>query len=944
MKKLIFVLSFLLILLTASAQKDYWQQQVNYIIDVTLNDSNHTLDGYVKMEYTNHSPDTLHYIWIHLWPNAYKNDRTAFSDQMLENGRTDFYFSNADKRGYINRLDFKVDGDVVKMEDHPQHQDIIKLVLTKPIRPNSTVKIETPFHEQLPENFSRGGHHGQSYQVTQWYPKPAVYDRKGWHPMPYLDQGEFYSEFGNYKVSITVPSNYVVAATGVQTKENIEPASAKPVITVPVSNQKIKNPYQKKEPVSKEIPSATNNKTVTFEQDNIHDFAWFADKGLVVLKDTLALPSGKIIDVMAYHLEDNKGYWKKSLSFIKNSILTRSKWLGEYPYATVKVIEAKMGFTGGMEYPTITSISPAESEESLEGTIEHEVGHNWNFGILASNEREHPWMDEGINSFYGRRYSNEGYHISKQGQTKTNFITGILPENTRQFNLDVLISRQADQPFETNSESFSEQNYYTIAYNKTAVWLQLLEAELGRSLFDSCMHAYYNNWKFKHPYPEDFKQVFEQVSGRNLDAAFAQLSKKGMLPGNKHRSAKLVPFISFRETDKYRYIGIAPAAGYNFYDKFMIGALIHNYSLPSEKFQFLAAPLYATGSKQFNGMGRLSYSWYPKQDGTRITIALAGGSFNSGAFTDSTDKKNFFRFSKLAPAITYQFGNRNPRSSISKFIQWKTFLFRETGLLFTRDTINQLDVITYPVSSRYLNQLRFVIRNNRALYPYDAEFKAEQGDGFARLAFTGNYYFNYAKGGGLNLRLFAGKFIYLGDKTFIKQFETDPYHLNMSGPKGYEDYTYSNYFIGRSEFDKLSSQQIMNRDGFFKVRTDLLSSKVGKTDNWLASLNLVTDIPKKINPLEALPVKIPLRLFVDIGTYAEAWNKNAPTGRFVYDAGLQVSLFKNVLNIYAPILYSKVYGDYFKSTIPDKRFLKNISFSIDIDRLSVHKFIPQIAF
>jgi hypothetical protein len=220
----------------------------------------------------------------------------------------------------------------------------------------------------------------------------------------------------------------------------------------------------------------------------------------------------------------------------------------------------------------------------------------------------------------------------------------------------------------------------------------------------------------------------------------------------------------------------------------------------------------------------------------------------------------------------------------------------------------------------------------------------EQGDGFARLAFTGNYYFNYAKTGGMNVRLFAGKFLYLGDKTFIKQFGTDRYHLNMTGPKGNEDYTYSNYFVGRNEFDKFSNQQIMIRDGGFKVRTDYLSNKIGKTDDWLTAANFTTTIPKAINPLAVLPFKLPIKAFFDIGTYSGAWKKNAATGRFIYDAGLQLSLFKDVVNIYVPLLYSKVYRDYFKSTIPEKRFLKNIVFSFDLQNISLKKLVPQIPF
>jgi hypothetical protein len=246
--------------------------------------------------------------------------------------------------------------------------------------------------------------------------------------------------------------------------------------------------------------------------------------------------------------------------------------------------------------------------------------------------------------------------------------------------------------------------------------------------------------------------------------------------------------------------------------------------------------------------------------------------------------------------------------------------------------------------NRTLNQLKLVGENNRALYPYRGELKVEQGKNFLRAAFTGNYFFNYAKGGGLSTRFFAGKFFYTTPKTFTKQFETDRYQLNMTGPNGYEDYTYSDYFIGRNEFEGAASQQIMVRDGGFKVRTELLADKVGKTDDWLMAVNFNTTIPSNINPLNVLPVKIPLKIFVDIGTYADAWKKNSTEDRFLFDAGLQIPILKETINIYVPLLYSKVYKDYIKSTLDKKnRFLKTISFSIDISNFSLRKFNRNFA-
>ncbi|MEP6582657.1 MAG: M1 family metallopeptidase [Ginsengibacter sp.] len=970
MKIPLLIFLFLFQLQIAISQQDYFQQQLNYKIDVTLNDVENTLDGFEIIDYTNNSPDTLRFIWFHLWPNAYKNDQTAFSEQLLKIGRTDFYFSDDEKRGYINRLDFQVNGVTSILQDHPQYIDVAKLILPTPLAPGQTIKITTPFHEKLPYNFSRGGYAGKTYQVTQWYPKPAVYDDHGWHPMPYLDQGEFYSEFGNFNVQITIPEDYIIAATGeLQNADEVkklkegfrydEPGIKKePAVpgneTTAIKKRKSagiqkKPSLQNKNQLalkSKKVlipPSKVRGlKTLNYIQTNVHDFAWFADKDFIVNYDTIRLASGKVIDAYSFYTPTGKEIWKNSISFIKDAVRTRSAWLGEYPYNIVTAVEAKMGFYGGMEYPTITSISPMPSVKALDNTIEHEVGHNWNYGILASNEREHPWMDEGVNTYFDKRYEAMKYPIAIPKAAKNNFIQSRLPEDANDLAYRTLIESKEDQPIETVSENFSELNYGEVAYYKTGKWMKVLEDYIGQPLFDSCLHEYYNQWKFKHPYPEDFKNIVQQVSNKNVDSIFSLLSQKGAMGKPMKKDTRVIPFISFKETGKHNYIFIAPAVGINNYDKLMIGGLVHNYTSPEPVFHFFAAPMYATGSGKFTGIGKVGYKVMSYGLVRKAEFSLSGETFTVDDFTDSTGRKNYQGFSKLVPSIRIVFKNKTPLSLVTKSIQWKTYLIKETGLLFRKDTINQVDIISYPKTSRYLNQLKFDIENKRALYPYTASLQGEQGKDFIRLAFEGNYFFNYAKGGGMDVRLFGGKFIYLGDKTILKQFATERYHFNMSGPKGYEDYTYSNYFFGRNEFEKFSSQQIMIRDGGFKVRTDLLADKIGKTDDWLAAANFKTAFPKNFNPLQILPFKIPLKLFLDVGTYAEAWKKNAPTGKFIYDAGLQVSLLNDLLNIYFPIAYSKVYDDYFKSTIPDKRFWKNISFSIDIQNFSLPGLFKQV--
>ena len=811
--------------------------------------------------------------------------------------------------------------------------------------PGAAIEITTPFHVQLPKNFSRGGHVGQSYQITQWYPKPAVYDWKGWHPMPYLDQGEFYSDFGNYEVKVTVPKTYVVLSSGdLQNEEEKNWLRERALnYKAPVTQKKLSKTKTKKplKPSSTPKPKE-ETKTLLYKQNNIHDFAWFADKKYLVAYDTIQFSATHIIDVYSAYSPAGKEVWKKSTQMIKDAVRFRTKAIGEYPYNTVAAVEAKMGFEGGMEYPCITAITPMKTEKDLESVIQHEVGHNWLQGMLANNEKQYPWFDEGINSYYDNRFDKEEsrYRIplKKKKAFSLSFDDNLFLQSFERW--------KKDQPLSTTSDSLTEGNYGLIAYTKGANFMQLLEEQLGRSAIDAAMQNYFQQWKLKHPYPLDLKNSLEQSTGRNLDSTFSLLGRNGPLNPEGKKKLKFAPIVGVN-TATANVVILSPAIGTNLYDGRMIGFAIHNFTLPSTPFQFFVAPMYATKSKQLNGVVRLGYTFYPKKTFQRITVALNGLKFSTNDFVDTANNKYVTGFRKIAPSLKFVFTEKNPRSTRERFFQWKTFLLNEDELRFRSDTFpngNRFTEVKTIQTSRYVNQLRYVLQNARALYPYKAELLAEQGKEFIRLAVTGNYYFNYNSKLGADIRIFAGKFIYLGSKTISKQFNTDPYHLNMSGPKGYEDYTYSNYFIGRNEFEGYASQQIMMRDGGFKVRTDLLAAKIGKTDDWLMAMNFVTDIPDQINILKFFPVKIPLKVYVDIGTYADAWKANANTSRVLYDAGLQLSFLKNTITVYVPLFYSKVYRDYFESTITEKRFLKNIAFSIDIQNLSLKKLHRRMPF
>jgi len=521
MKKLLFLL------LPFGAFSQYFQQDVSYQIEVKLDDKNHTLNGFESFTYKNNSPQTLDVIYMHVWPNAYKNKETALAQQLKRNDGDKIAKAEAKDLGFIDSLDFKVNGNQVKWDYDPKHIDIVVLHLASPLAPGQQIQISTPFKVKIPSgSLSRLGHIGQSYQITQWYPKPAVYDQNGWNAMPYLNQGEFYSEFGDFDVKITVPANYVVGATGeLQTASEIAFLNDK----VNESKKKLEKLLNQETDRSKNFPeSATEWKTIQYKQDRVHDFAWFADKRFLVLKGEVVLPHSKeTVTTWAMFTPQNAKLWSNALEYLHDGTYYYSLWNGDYPYKHVTAIDGTISAGGGMEYPMITVIGNSSSKEELEVVIVHEVGHNWFYGILGSNERVHGWMDEGLNTLNEMRYVQTKYPDNTRFSDMVaggRFHLGDLDHHdSGDIMYRSLASFGLDQPLETHSDDFSSFNYGAIMYQKTGVIFFYLMDYLGAEKFDAAMSAYYQQWKFKHPQPADLQKTLETQTGKDLNWLFKDL-------------------------------------------------------------------------------------------------------------------------------------------------------------------------------------------------------------------------------------------------------------------------------------------------------------------------------------------------------------------------------------------------------------------------------------
>jgi len=504
---------FILNTLFCYSQKDYFQQYLNYKINVALDDQRNFLRGNISIDYQNNSPDTLHFIYFHLYPNAFSDNNTAFAKERRMSNKGDYLISKPSERGFIDSLNFTVNGEKTKFILTPEHKDIGQLLLNSPLLPYEKVEIHTPFRVKIPSVFCRFGHVAQRYQITHWYPRPAVYDRDGWHYFPYKSKGEFYGEFGNYDVFITLPGKYVVAATGeLQTETEKEFLQNKVRETEALING---DDF----PVTDTIYRETELKTLHFKQDSIHDFAWFSDKEFLVLKGEVELPnSGRTVTSWSYFREENLNGCQHSIKYINEAVYHYSLFLGDYKYNIASAVCAPLGTGGGMEYPALSHIdNNIYYKKFIERVIVHEVGHSFLYGIIANNERKYPWMDEGLNSFFEYLYFDVKYRTINFKNKYTILDALIYKSIQKDYYLWLHSALQGlDCPSGLHSDDYESYNYYMSLYVKPVLAFEYLRHYLGDEIFTEGIRNYYSKWAFKHPYPEDFKHSIEEIANVDL--------------------------------------------------------------------------------------------------------------------------------------------------------------------------------------------------------------------------------------------------------------------------------------------------------------------------------------------------------------------------------------------------------------------------------------------
>ncbi len=950
-----------------SAQ-DYFQQEVNNTIYICLNETSASLHGHIQIEYINNSPDTLESIYFHLWPNAYKNTQTAFAQQQELLRSTRFRNSDATQNGYIDSLCFSVNKRKASLM-YTENADIVLLALPAALFPGDTVVIETPFYVKIPDAFSRLGHKNKSFQITQWYPKPAVYDQFGWHAMPYLDMGEFYSEFGSFDVSINVPQHYIVAATGeLVTKSELEW----------LEDMALKTKQRNYETRS---ISPEKRKVLRYIESDIHDFAWFADAEFVVAMDTVIIDNtGSYVRCWTFSRPENSDTWDNAVNYVKEAVRYCSRRVGKYPYRNCTAVDGELMAGGGMEYPGITVVSAGGSKKALERVIVHEVFHNWFYGILASNERQFPWIDEGFTSFYEQSYFYDNYRQVNLSESyaelplkvpgidllQRNYVTKLAYRYLRLTGLD--------QATNLSSTDYSPANYFVMSYQKPVLALQHLESYLGRSDFDRLIQYYFNRWKFKHPYPGDIQQSFLQCSGdslnwffddligsnKTLDYAIGKVKSDSVLVVNKGEiEAPLLLYcddslVVYKGFSGKKWVKITGNCNSISIDKELLTTDLHfnnNYYQPNailkesekpritlggffdipQRSELNFVPAIGLNHAQKIMAGVVLYNitltekpveWYVmplfSPFGYRdIHTLISGMCLIKINASNNNSLLRHISFSSRLRKFSYEIQN----SEIPTHISWISVLntikhsFRKNHLKPYADSYLQISLNSaggFNADFKHFINLQFRHKDERVINPYGINLELEKGPGYVKTFTELEYKISYnKKHSGFSIRVFGGKFLYNASEYYGN------FNFRMAGDLSLQDYQFREIYYARGSDIRQNAANLWahqfcrNQGGFVSY------SPLGQSNNWLAAVNLSTSMPVKF-----------IKLFFNAARWQgidNFWYSHW----FAWETGVEVSIIPNVCSVFFPVWVSNDIRNtqqiYFDNYFEKIRFTLNLT-------------------
>ena len=502
---------------------EYWQQQVDYVIETTLDTAEHVVSGSERIAYQNNSPDVLDYLWVQLDQNvrslehsrAYQT-RQALPEEISERARRFLGATQFDGGHEIGRVQFVSGGELLDA-DYRINGTLMKVHLLETLEPGEAVELEIDWSFRVPD-WGRGGKEqvsdGWIYELAQWFPRLAVYDDvNGWQTDQFLGRGEFYLEFGNYDVKINVPANHIVEATGVLQNPND--------VLTEAQRDRLDRAYESRTPVyivgpdevmtAESRPAQDGMLTWHYKADDVRDFAWASSKTFVWDAAGYRYDDGQDpIAVHSLYPRDAMPLWNEiSTAAVIQTLETYGRMAFEYPYPKASNVN---GPAGGMEYPMLAfcGARPRGDGEisdglrwALMGVTIHEVGHNWFPMIVNSDERKWTWMDEGLNTFLQHYAEVEMDPDFGRWRSSPSGITEYM--------------RDPDQvPIMTHSDLI-HKDFGNNGYAKPAAGLSILrETVLGPEVFDDAFSGYAKRWMFKKPQPADFFRSLDEGAGEDM--------------------------------------------------------------------------------------------------------------------------------------------------------------------------------------------------------------------------------------------------------------------------------------------------------------------------------------------------------------------------------------------------------------------------------------------
>jgi len=918
--------------------------------------------------------------------NVFKTPKSAYSKQLNALGMDQRLGLKKKDEGAYTSLAISQEGKPLNYSYSDPAAEILVLKLADPIPPGQAGTITIEYVLKLPSNISRGGHLGQSYQLTQWYPKVALYDTSGWRVMPYLELGEFYNEFGDYEVTVELPANYIVAATG-----QLENPEETEFLSRYADSCAAKLPSTG--PALLSVPSASHYKSLKYKATNVTDFAWFADKRFLVNRKLFELGDRKV-EGWTFYLPGRNPVWKSAISHLASATRYFDSLVGPYPWPLISMVQCERHGTDAMEYPMIALIDAGyEQPGSLEEVIVHETGHQWFQGILATDERKQTWMDEGLVTYYEHRYFRErgapGLLADLMLGPPTDYDR--LPD----FDWYLQANRRRDAPSGADPLKFSLRGYVQSVYEKPAKGLLFMEKSLGTQAFDRMIQSWFRQWRFRHPGASDFQSLAAAhgaswfyplyISGTTkADAAIEPDTRDGVFLVNHNLDfpipleyagfrngnrlfTKQLPLLLGRDTlrlntDSLDYILLDPdfllpeisrennivrirksvytpsrsklhfVAGIDHSlvkDFYLSPALGYNYYdglMAGAALHNLSLPV-----KPFKYAAMLAYGFQSK-----LPVWLAGFEYHHFLKNRVLERIDFglesrhFTFHKDSD---YGFTDR-----YFKLAPLVRLVLRPDGQRGTQKELVYRNIFiqqwygegtdfttrafTRKSRSYSVNELKFQANRTGSLNPFAFNATLEVAKGFTKISGSFSQKIAYAYGPRQ-----AGRFhLFTGIQTYSgRQRIYNTHVLNGTPGPGFlqRDYKYDELLLGRGEEMNSFSQQIFMKDAYFRN-----AGQVGILGKWLVAGSYRTTLP-------GLP---PLRPFIQM---AYAPLNQETKARFFYTSGLSLVLIEDVFEINFPFFESKRFRESYPLNDKNK-YLEKCTYLLNFKAMNPFRWLERL--